>query len=134
MQAYLRKLSSSQAQTKAKPMRYASICLILLTGCTGEANHLGNPLLWPYYGLSTAIGNASYNERRGRVEVQVKTHFDQIITEITAGGGPALTEAMDIAQIPAETRALHIAQLQQDMHIYEASPDALIVALMVFGP
>lgn len=115
-------------------MRKLGILLLLLSGCSSEANHLGNPLLWPFYAVSTGLENSVYNERRGRVEVLVKTNYDQILEDIRSGGGAALTEAMDAALIPVQDRPTRIMQLQADLPLHESSPDALVVSLMVYGP
>ncbi|MDX8348631.1 hypothetical protein SLH49_11615 [Cognatiyoonia sp. IB215446] len=114
-------------------MRLIYAAAFTLAACSQEANHLGNPLLLPVSGVSTAIGNAAYNERRGRVEVIVKSNFDAIIADINAGGGPVLTEAMDAAGIPAADRPARIIQLQSDLGLYAVNPGALVVALMVYG-
>ncbi len=114
-------------------MRVTLFLLPLLAGCSGEANHLGNPLLWPVTGLSTAAENAAYNARRGQVEVIVKTNFDQIIADIVAGGGDVLTQAMDTARIPDADRPARVLQMQRDLALYQGNPGALVVALMVYG-
>jgi hypothetical protein len=114
-------------------MRSAPFFLIILAACSGEANHLGNPLLWPVNALTNAGENAIYNERRGRVEIIVKSGFETIIPEIRAGGGATLTEAMNTALIPASDRPARITQLQGDIGIYDGNPEALITALMVYG-
>lgn len=107
--------------------------LMLLAACSGEANHLGNPLLLPISGIGTAFENQTYNERRGRVEVIVKTNYPAILDEIRAGDGPVLSEAMDAARIPAGDRPARITQLQGDLGLYNGNPGALVVALMVYG-
>ena len=114
-------------------MRRRWIALTLLAGCTGEANHLGNPLLLPISGISTAAENAAYNQRRGEVEVIVKSNHPGIVDEIRAGGGPNLLEAMNIAGIPADEQPARILQLQGDAALYDVNPGALIVALMVYS-
>ncbi|MEL6682277.1 MAG: hypothetical protein AAFQ09_06500 [Pseudomonadota bacterium] len=114
-------------------MRLSLIALILLGACSNEASHLGNPLLLPLSGLGTAAENAAYNQRRGRVELIVKSNHDAILSEIDAGDGPILTEAMDAAGIPDRDRPARIFQMQGDIGIYETSPEALVVALMVYG-
>lgn len=114
-------------------MRSSLILLILIAGCTGEANHLGNPLLLPVNALTSATENAIYNQRRAKVEVAVKSTFNQIIPEIRNGGGQALTEAMDAAGVPVAERPARLIQLRGDIWIYENNPGALITALMVYG-
>ena len=114
-------------------MRSAPFFLILVAACSDGPNHLGNPLMWPVNALTNASENAIYNERRGRVEIIVKSGFDQIIPELRAGSGPTLTEAMDAALIPASDRPARITQLQGDVGLYQGNPEALITALMVYG-
>jgi hypothetical protein len=109
------------------------ITLILTTACSTEANHLGNPLLLPVSGISTLVGNAAYNKRRGQVEIIVKSNFDTIKDDIRAGGGPILTKAMDTARIPERDRPARIIQLQSDMGLYNGAPGALVTSLMVYG-
>lgn len=113
--------------------RYTLPFLVLLGACSNDANHLGNPLLLPISGISTALENQAYNERRGRVEIIVKSNYPGILDEIRAGGGPALSEAMDVARIPQGDRPARVTQLQGDLGLYNANPGALVVALMVYG-
>ena len=113
--------------------RVIPVCLIGLAACSGEANHLGNPLLLPVSGISTAIGNAAYAERRGAVEVIVKTRHPAILADIRAGGGPTLQEAMTTARIPPRDQPARVIQMQRDIDLYAANPGALVVALMVYG-
>lgn len=115
------------------PMRFPLIVLLFTAACSQEANHLGNPLLLPLNGISTGIGNAAYNKRRGAVEVIVKSNYDAIRDDIRAGGGPVLTKAMDAARIPQQDRPTRTIQLQSDMGLYANNPGALVVALMVYG-
>jgi len=105
--------------------------LTFIAGCTGEANHLGNPFLLPINGLGTAIGNAGYNQTRGQVEIFVKSNHPALIADLRAGGGSILTEAFDIANVPQSARAPHTLQLQSNLQLYESNLDALVVAIMV---
>ncbi|WP_341366136.1 hypothetical protein [Yoonia sp. BS5-3] len=114
-------------------MRIILMTTLALAACSNEANHLGNPLLLPVSGLSTAIGNAAYNERRGRVEVIVKSNYPAILRDLNAGGGPVLTDAMNAAEVPEADRPTRIIQLQSDIGLYAQNPGALVVALMVYG-
>ncbi|WP_368183477.1 hypothetical protein [Aestuariibius sp. HNIBRBA575] len=109
------------------------IPILLVTACSDGANHLGNPLLWPFHAGTSAAQNAVYQQRRGAVEVYVKSHHAEMIHDIQAGSGPHLSTAMDIAQVPAEDRPARIVQLQGDVGIYTANVGALVVALMVYG-
>lgn len=114
-------------------MRWPLIALPLIAACSQEANHLGNPLMLPVSGLSTVVGNAAYEKRRGQVEVIVKSNYEAIKDDIRAGEGPVLTKAMDAAGVPERDRPTRIIQLQSDMGLYQTSPGALVTALMVYG-
>ena len=114
-------------------MRIRLIFLVVLAGCSNEANHLGNPFFLPISGLTTAASNAVYSERRGTVEVLVKSNHPALIDQINAGNGPILTQAMDAARIPQEDRETRIFQMQSDLGLYQANPGALVTALMVYG-
>lgn len=114
-------------------MRIPLIFLVVLAGCSNEANHLGNPFFLPISGLTTAATNAVYSERRGTVEVLVKSNHPALIDQINAGNGPILTQAMNAARIPQEDRETRIFQMQSDLGLYQANPGALVTALMVYG-
>jgi len=114
-------------------MRWPMIALILTSACSQDANHLGNPLMLPVSGIGAIIGNAAYEKRRGAVELIVKSNYEQIKTDIRAGGGPVLTKAMDAARIPQSDRPARTIQLQSDMGLYNTTPGALVTALMVYG-
>ena len=114
-------------------MRIPLIFLVVLAGCSNEANHLGNPFFLPISGLTTAASNAVYSERRGTVEVLVKSNHPALIDQINAGNGPILTQAMDAARIPQEDCETRIFQMQSDLGLYQANPGALVTALMVYG-
>ena len=114
-------------------MRIITVFPILLMACSNEANHIGNPLLLPLSGLANVAGNAVYRERRGRVEVFVKTNHPALVADITRQGGPTLTQAMDIAGVPVEDRPARLIQMRSDVGLYQTSPAALVVTLMVYG-
>ena len=114
-------------------MHRALLLTLALAACSTEANHLGNPLLLPVYGVTSAIGNAVYDSRRGTVELLVKTNHPALLDEITAGGGPTLTRAYDAAGVPDRDRAARTIQLQRDLGLYQSNPGALVIALMVYG-
>ncbi|PJI91777.1 hypothetical protein BC777_0617 [Yoonia maricola] len=114
-------------------MRWPLITILLTAACSQEANHLGSPFLWPMTGASTVIGNAAYEKRRGEVELIVKSNYEEIKTDIRAGGGPVLTKSMDAAGIAERDRPARIIQLQSDMGLYQTTPGALVTALMVYG-
>jgi len=107
--------------------------LTLMAACSGEANHLGNPLLLPINGLLTGIENAAYNERRGQVEIAVKSSWPNVLDEIEDGNGPNLSAAMNAARIPEVDRPARVLQLQGDLPLYVGQPENLVVALMVYG-
>ncbi|HGG06750.1 MAG TPA: hypothetical protein ENK28_14925 [Aliiroseovarius sp.] len=112
----------------------ALISISLLAGCSnGEANHLGNPLTWPFGAISSGIENATYGAKRQKVEQFVSANHKALIGEIERGGGPRLDQAMDLAAIPTATRPGLRARLQSDIGIYRNDPEALVVALMVHG-
>lgn len=72
-------------------------------------------------------------QRRGAVELAVKSAFPAILDEIDAGGGPALTRALDAAGVPEGDRSTRLAQLDGDLGLYAANPGALVAALLVYG-
>jgi hypothetical protein len=80
-----------------------------------------------------ALVNPAEAQRRGAVELAVKTAFPGILNEIAAGGGPALTAAMDAAGIPPGDRAARLIQLQGDVNLYGSNPGALASALLLYG-
>lgn len=111
----------------------AAIFISLVSGCSQEANHLGNPLAWPFMGLSNAVQNATDGERRGRVEVFVKTNHPALIADIENGGGPVLSDAMDLALVADKDRDILALRLKSDLRLHRSNQEALIVALMVHG-
>ncbi|WP_296420516.1 hypothetical protein [Pseudooctadecabacter sp.] len=111
--------------------KLAVLFLVVLSACSSQPNHLGNPLLWPVNAVSNAFGNANYAATRGKVEVFVKTNHPALVADLRAGGGPALTQAFDIAQTPQPVRGPHTLQMQSDLSLYETNIAALITAIMV---
>ena len=99
-------------------MRIALSCIVFLTVCSGDAKDLGNPLLLPLSGLTTLAENTVYNERRGRVEVLVKSNHPALIDQINAGAGSILIAALYTAGVPATDRPTRIIQLQSDLGLY----------------
>lgn len=134
MAAYQSILGSSQAQTrKAIVMRITLSCLGLLAACSQDAGHLGNPLLLPFNGITTLAENIIYDDRRGKVEVLVKSNHPALIDQINTGSGPILDQAMDAANIAPIDRPARVIQLQSDLGLYQATPGAPVTALMVYG-
>lgn len=114
------------------PRSALPLLLLLLAACaSGESN--GLPVLFPGFEIGRAATDPAYAQRRGAVELFVKTNHVALLTEIAAGGGPALARAFDLAGVPAADRPARIIQLEGDRGLYEANPGALISALMVYG-
>jgi hypothetical protein len=108
-----------------KPMRLSVIAIAVLGACTGPVGP-GNAIFDP-------AGTAEYNSRRGEVEIIVKTQFEAILRDIDNGGGVTLAAAMDASGVPPGDRPTRILQLQSDRGLYQASPGALVTAIMVYG-
>ncbi len=87
----------------------------------------------PISGLTNAIQNGAYQQRRGDVEVFVKTNHPALLENIATGSGPALDQAMNLANIAIPDRAARKTQMQGDLELYSQNLEALIVALMVYG-
>jgi hypothetical protein len=103
---------------------------IALGACSGWTP---SALMMPGLEIGAASSDPAYAARRGSVELAVKGSWPAIINEITAGGGPALTAAMDAAGVPPQDRPARLIQLQQESAAYAANPGALVSALMVYG-
>jgi hypothetical protein len=111
-------------------MRWPLIAALFAAACSGGSQPIGSPLLR----ATTAVEQtAAYSQRRGQLEVYVKTNFTAMLADIRAGEGPILDNAMTIAGIPAGDRPTRIIQLQSDVGLYAAAPGALITALMIYG-
>ncbi len=106
---------------------------VFLAACTVPQDQTGSFLNWPVRALGMGPQGSDYQQRRGAVEVMVKSSFPTVLTEIEAGGGPTLTRAMDAAQLPMQDRPTRIIQLQSNLGLYEVNPNALISALMLYG-
>lgn len=111
-----------------------------VAGCSGGPSHV--PPLWQLPGavVSTAVGNAAYDARRGRVQALVMRHERALVAEIDGGGGPALAMTMDAARVLSERRPRLRNELRDAPHIYRNADDrgrldieAVTVALMVYG-
>ncbi|MEM1078309.1 MAG: hypothetical protein AAGI09_07250 [Pseudomonadota bacterium] len=110
------------------------LCLVALGACGTEANHLGNPLLWPVTLPVSAVEEAVYSARRAEVSGFVAEAYPTLLDEIRAAGGPTLSEAFDVAKVPAAARTEVTARFIQDVALFERDQEALVVALMVSGP
>tara|TARA_R110002051_G_scaffold57104_11_gene105904 strand:+ start:77 stop:424 length:348 start_codon:yes stop_codon:yes gene_type:complete len=114
-------------------MRNTLFFLALLSGCSNQTNQAGNPVLLPISGLTTIASNAIYSQRRGAVEVLVKSNHPALIDQINAGAGPILSQVLETAEIPVRDRPARIIQLQSNLGLYAANPGALVTALMLYG-
>jgi len=117
-------------------MRNLGFGLVLaLGGC--DMGHLGNPVMWPGMVVGGGIENASYNARRARVAEHVEAHQGDILGDIRAGGGPALTTGADLARVPIAARPEMIRIMQS--YVAKFTPDTppareqLVVWFMVHG-
>lgn len=106
--------------------------LVCLPACATQGSN-GLPVLFPGFEIGRAAGDPAYVQRRGAVELFVKTHHQALLSQIAAGGGPDLTQALDLAGVPPPDRPARIVQLEGDRGLYEVNPAALISALMVYG-
>tara|TARA_R110002167_G_scaffold4572_2_gene21535 strand:- start:62099 stop:62449 length:351 start_codon:yes stop_codon:yes gene_type:complete len=113
-------------------MRNALFFLALLAGCSNQTNQGGSPLLQQVSGLSTIAGNAIYSQRRGAVELLVKSNHPALVDQINAGAGPVLSQVMETAGIPVPDRPTRIIQLQSNLGLYAANPGALVTTLMLW--
>ncbi|MCF6443413.1 hypothetical protein [Nereida sp. MMG025] len=104
-----------------------------LAGCGGTASHLPNPLLLPGQAVITGLENSAYTTRRGKVSRYVAANSDAILQDAKAGGGPALTKAMQIARVPADRHRELRHVLKADAELYATNQEALVVAIMVHG-
>lgn len=100
--------------------RLTLAALLLASGCAGGLNVGG-------------LVNPAEAQRRGAVELAVKSTFPGIVEEIDRGGGPAVEAAFDAAGVPPGDRAARLAQLDGDLGLYQANPGALVAALMLYG-
>lgn len=119
-------------------MRISLSCLLIgasLSGCASKgASHIGNPLTLPGRAIINGVQNASYEARRARVKAFALENRAQIYADIDAGGGNALMQAMDLAQVTPAKRADLIAELRAHPEIYRREDiEPVIVAIMVHG-
>ena len=122
MAAYLRKSPPSQPSGEPLQMIRSLLFLVLLglPACSG--------------GLDVgSLVRPADAERRGAVEVAVKSAYPGILNEIEAGAGPNLQAALDAAGVPPGDRPARLIQLRGDLALYEANPGALVAALLLYG-
>jgi len=109
--------------------RLLLLCLCgLVLGC--GPSHLPHPLALPGAAIGTAVENATYGARRGKVKAHVTEQFDPLLVEIAKGGGPMLSKAYNLARVPASKREALTALLKDDPRL-RTDPEALTVSLMV---
>ncbi len=85
--------------------------ILFLAAC--DAGHLGNPLTLPIRGAASAIENASYDARRGRVKAYLSAHqFSLNAPEGQAGLWEAST-------VPPKNRA----KVLQEIAALPSGPD-----------
>ena len=96
------------------------VALLALSACTQGLN-VG------------ALVDPAEAQRRGAVEVAVKSAHPTILDEIEAGSGPNLIRAFDAAGVPSQDRPARVLQLRGDLGLYAANPGALVTALMLYG-
>jgi len=116
-------------------MRYILLLLFPLAACDPSApSHLPNPLELPFAAISNGISNSAYDAKRQKVSRYVTTNFGVLKTEIGHADHPHLTQAMNIAKIPASARPGLLQELQDNPDIYQTqNPEQLIIAIMVYG-
>jgi hypothetical protein len=117
-----------------RPPRLAlALCALAgLAGCTDGVNP-ASPAFWPFNILTTASTDPAEQQRRGAVELAVKSGFPAILNEINAGSGPNLQAALDAARVPQQDRSARILQLQGDLPLYSDNPGALVTSLLIYG-
>lgn len=110
-------------------MRSSLILITLLAGCGSGGTFLNLPA----NAVTSASENTIYTQRRGAVELVVKSRFANIINDIQSGGGPTLTSAFDAAGVPDQDRATRAFQLNTDIALYASNPGALVNAMMIYS-
>jgi hypothetical protein len=116
--------------------RIALLSLLALTACTNPQNGgppTGGTFAWPVGLFSGVRGTEADRQRRGAVELAVKSGFPAILSEIQLGTGPRLDAAFDAAGVPLSDRPTRLIQMQSDLPLYTDNPGALVLALLVYG-
>lgn len=123
---------SDMPATSRRLALVAGAGLMLLGACAQEVNP-GSPMFWPFNVLTTASADPAEQQRRGAVELAVKTGFPSILDEIAAGTGPNLEAALNAARVPMTDRPARVLQLQGDLGLYNDNPGALVTSLLIYG-
>jgi len=108
------------------------LAALLVSACATQGSN-GLPVLFPGFEIGRAATDPGYAQRRGAVELYVKTNLEALLTGIATGGSAEVSHAFDLAGIPAADRPARLIQLERDRGLYEANPGALVSALMVYG-
>ncbi|WP_246045502.1 hypothetical protein [Rubellimicrobium roseum] len=102
-------------------IRFLALSALLTVGACAQGLNVG------------ALVDPAEAQRRGAVEVAVKSAYPGLLDEIEAGGGPSIGAAFDAAGVPPQDRPARLLQLRGDLGLYEANPGALVAALMLYG-
>ncbi|MBI1417979.1 MAG: hypothetical protein GC146_12225 [Limimaricola sp.] len=103
--------------------------LALAAACTADGN-LSDSIFGP---PRTEAQRTADAQRRGAVEIAVKSTWPEILDQIAAGGGPALDAAFDAAGVPAQDRPTRRVQLRGNYALYAENPGALVTTLLLYG-
>lgn len=95
------------------------VLTLLLAACSGQASHIGNPIMLPVSGIATAVSNAGYQARRNRVSAYLAANSTSIRSEAKAKPGLAFAELSRIARIPAGK----IADVQREIAELQPVPE-----------
>lgn len=103
--------------------------LTILAACSVDPNA---PSVSMFPGAS-GFSNLTQSQRRGEVEVYVKTNHPAIVAQIRSGAGAELAEAYRLAGVPTDEQRIRTLQLRGDIALYQDSPAALVSAILLFG-
>ena len=104
---------------------FAALCVVSLCSC--------DVMDFRTVGAPTMANPETAPTRGGQLELLVKTDFDALLSDISAGGGPVIWQAFEIAGVPLEARPARLLQLRGDLPLYQSSPGALTLALQSFA-
>ena len=79
--------------------------ILLLAAC--DAGHLGNPLTLPIRGAASAIENASYDARRGRVKAYLSANQSSL------GAPEGQAGLWEVSTVPPENRAKVLREIAE---------------------